>query len=210
VREKSVFTGDAPDLFLGKVAEGKKRAAELILGKHAQEIGLVLGRIHAFLQNKPSARLVTENAGVVTCRKTIESTVGFFQLVQKETELDGLVAAHAGIGGPSGEVFALEVGKHVNPVLLSKVHLSEADSEKGADPAGILHVLLFVRAIAGVRGGTPRDVPSVHPHGNPHCLVPGPCDQQCGHGRIHSAAHSDRDPRHTHSPLLLTSWPAWH
>ncbi len=136
-RRKISLMGDLPDLRFCKVPDREERLAELFLGELAEEIALVLVRIHT-LQNPPLRQSVNHDLLSLSVQQRSPAAIvpgrhhvgpKFLGGLEKSVELDFPVAQHVRVGGAAGGIFIEHVIHHALAVLLGKIHEVERNPD---------------------------------------------------------------------------------
>ena len=137
VGRNALFARQRAYLALGHVAKRKKRAAELVLRKLMQEIGLILGRVGRLQQFDATARETQPRvmAGGNALR-TQRSRV-----VQKRSELDLAVAQHIGVRRAAGSIFAQEGSEDAIAILGREIHRLQLDPHDVRDRCRVDQIL---------------------------------------------------------------------
>ncbi len=185
--------GLEPDVGLGGVAEREQRVRELLLGEHAEHVGLVLAHVDGPVHlDQP---VVTgPQLGVVAGGHRVEAQVQ--RAVEHRRELDLLVAAQAGVRRPAGGVLGHEVLDHVLVEAVAQVPDVEGDPDDVGGPAGVVAVLDRAAAArpaaVGLRVAREREVDAGD-------VVAGLGGAGGSDGRVHPAGHGGED---LHQPSL--------
>src|SRR5262249_44737386 len=113
-----VMTSELPHLGLGHVAQGKARAAELLLGKTEEEISLVLGQVGGATQEPAIALGIEFAAGVVPGGQQIGADLA--RRDQQLIEFEMVVAQAARNRRATGEILLHERPHHIalEPLLV--------------------------------------------------------------------------------------------
>ena len=129
----------------GGVSQREPDVLELLVGEHAEHVGLVLRPVGGAVQFAVAV-FGGDDAGVVAGHHGVEAEGE--GTLEERGELDLFVAVHAGVGGSSGFVFGDEVVDHVFFEAFGEVPDEEGDAQLGADAAGI-HGVFEGAAAAG-------------------------------------------------------------
>ena len=157
---------------------------ELLVGEHAEHIGLVLGPVGGAMQFAVTV-LVRDDAGVVAGHHGVEAEGD--GALEQGRELDLFVAAHAGVGGSPGLIFGDEVVHDVFLEAFREVPHEEGNTQLGTDAACIHGVFEgAASAGAGAQGSGHAREGQVHTHD----LVTRIDGAGRGHGGVNAAAHS--------------------
>jgi hypothetical protein len=162
-----------------KVTDWEHRLGKLVLVELAQEIALVLARVHPRQQTVGAVRSLLPAAVVAGGHAIGPQTGGG---LQEGIELDFPIAEDIGIGRAAAGIFIEHVIHHAGPVLLAQVH----EIERNADFAGhhLGHEAVFFPLAVTVQGPF-RVVPVLHEHGKN--IVALLLKQQSRDGRIHTS-----------------------
>ena len=114
------FYGDIAHLLFGQSAEREHKFCKLRLSQSPEKIGLVLFFVDAFFKQIFSAGIFY--AGIVSGGKKIELAALLAGPLDKQSELYQPVAAHAGIGCASGEIFCAEIIQHSGFVFRAQIN----------------------------------------------------------------------------------------
>ena len=178
------------------VAQREHRVRELVLGEHAEDVGLVLrhvlGPVHLDQPVGAGAQL-----RVVTGDHCVEAERD--RPVEHGRELDLLVAAQAGVGRAALGVLLQEVLDDVLVEAVAHVPDVERDPDDVGCTPGVVGVLdraaaASTRAV-GLRVAREGQVDA----GDVVPLLGGAC---CGHCRVHAARHRCQDPHQLVAPGL--------
>ena len=181
---------------LAGVAEREQRVRELLLGEHAEHVGLVLAHVHGAV-HRDQPVLAGLELRVVAGRDRVEAER--HGPVEDGGELDLLVAAQAGVRGAAGGVLGHEVLDHVLVEPVAHVPDVERDADHVGGPAGVVGVLDGAAAagtgavalrVAGERQVDAGDV------------VPGLGGASGGHGGVDAAGHGS-EHAHDDQPAFL-------
>ena len=178
-RRQVGFGRQGPYLLLEQVTDGEHRLGKLVLVELAQEIALVLARVHPRQQTVGAVRSLLPAAVVAGGHAIGPQTGGG---LQEGVELDFPIAEDIGIGRAAAGIFIEHVIHHAGPVLLAQVH----EIERNADFAGhhLGHEAVFF-PLAVTMQGPFRIVPVLHEHGKN--IVALLLKQQSRDGRIHTS-----------------------
>src|ERR1035441_2538333 len=124
---------------LGKSAQRKQRAGQLLLGKAEEEVGLVLGMVHA-AQQLPAVRSLVEADARVMSGGDLAGAYRIGHL-QEAIEFDVVVAERTRNGRAPGQVLFHERFDHVLLELAFEVDHVIRDTDLLGDAAGVVHVV---------------------------------------------------------------------
>ena len=174
-------------LCFGIFAEGHHRAAELLLCKRGEEIGLVLLRIQCFAQQRASCLRVPFDSRVMSCR----DKVALQRIGKREefAEFQFAVAYHARAWCPAGEVFFHEVVNNLFAEDILVVDTVERDAELRGDAARVLNA--FKRTAVGTFGFNLDCIRRAEAHSDADDIVPRVYHHSGSDGAIHATAHRD-------------------
>lgn len=181
---------DLADFFLGvELAQRHQDVLELVLGKVAEDVGLVLALLFREADDVAAGVRELLDFGVVACSDVIG--VEFVSFFDERVELDIFVAGDARVWGAAMLIFVYKVIYDFFSEDWLEVDDVEWDAYFVADAAGIIYggqaaaAPLFFDVIGVV----------VFPklHGDAYDVVAGFLEEPGGGGAVDTAAHADDD-----------------
>ena len=178
--DQLVSPGDVAHFGLGNGAHGEQGLLQLGMAHRVQEVALVLVVVQS-LQQRALALAFTA-ARIVAGGDEIGAQLP--GVLQEGLELDFAIAQDVWVGRAAGAVFRQEMLEHVVPVLGGEVGAVQGDAQAVGHRPGIGEILF-----RGAVLGAVVFLPVLHEQAfHAVALLP---QQQCRHGGVHAAGHTD-------------------